>query len=276
MATVSTTNGTYLSSLFNPQVIGEMVTERLIDNIIFAPLARIDTTLEGRAGNTVTLPYFNYIGDAVTVDEGTDIPIKKLTEQTKQVTVTKIGNAVQLTDEAVLSGYGDPINESVNQLVTSIASTVDNRLLAALEGNTTNIYNPSADLTVDDIPAALALFGEEMDGEKALIVDPDFYAKLLKTDWLPASEISADVRIKGVVGMAYGVQVIVSNRVKAGDNFYIVKPGALAIYMKRDTMVETDRDILNQSTVITASKLFAPYLYTPSKAITLHKTKASA
>lgn len=58
MATVNTTNGTYLASLFNPQVIGEMVSEKLIDNIVFAPLARVDTTLEGRAGNTVTLPAF--------------------------------------------------------------------------------------------------------------------------------------------------------------------------------------------------------------------------
>ena len=58
MATVNTTNGTYLASLFNPQVIGEMVSEKLIDNIVFAPLARVDTTLEGRAGNTVTLPSF--------------------------------------------------------------------------------------------------------------------------------------------------------------------------------------------------------------------------
>lgn len=275
MATVNTTNGTYLVSLFNPQVIGDMVTEKLIDNIVFAPLARIDTTLEGRAGNTVTLPYFSYIGDAVTVDEGTDIPLKKLTESTKQVTVSKIGNAVQITDEAALSGYGDPINEAVNQLVTSIGSTVDNRLLGALAGNTTNVYDPTSDLTVDDIPAAMALFGEETEGEKALIVDPAFYAKLLKADWIPASQIAADVKIRGSVGMAYGAQVIVSNRVKTGDNFYIVKPGALALYMKRDTLVETDRDILNQSTVITASKLFAPYLYSPTEAITLHKTKAT-
>lgn len=275
MATVNTTNGTYLASLFNPQVIGEMVSERLIDNIVFAPLARIDTTLEGRAGNTVTLPYFNYIGDSVVVAEGTDIPLKKLTESTKQVTVAKIGNAVQITDEAVLSGYGDPINEAVNQLTVSIASTVDNQLLAALAASTTNVYTPTTtNLSVDDIPTAIALFGEETEGEKAMIVDPDFYAALLNVkSWIPASEIAANMLINGAVGMAYGAQVIVSNRVKTGDNFYIVKPGALALYMKRDTMVETDRDIMNQSTVIAASKLFAPYLYSPKKAITLKKKK---
>lgn len=58
MATVSTSTGTYLSDLFNPQVIGQMIDEKLFPNIVFAPLASVDYTLQGRAGDTVTLPYF--------------------------------------------------------------------------------------------------------------------------------------------------------------------------------------------------------------------------
>jgi hypothetical protein len=67
--------------------------------------------------------------------------------------------------------------------------------------------------------------------------------------------------------MAYGCQVIVSNRLTASGNLYIVKPGALALFMKRDTFVETDRDVLNQSTVIVGSKMCAPYLLDPTKMI---------
>lgn len=268
MATVPTSTGTYLSNLFNPQVVADIIETKLINNIVFAPLARIDTTLQGRAGNTVTLPYYSYIGDATQVSEGADIPIKQLTQSTKQVTIVKYGIAAQLTDEAVLSGYGDPLGEATGQIVTSIASAVDNQLLASLNGNTDNVYTASSALTPADIPLALAKFGEDFDGQKALIVDADFYAKLLGTDWIPASEIAADVKIRGAVGMAYGCQVIISNRVKGG-NFHIVKPGALAIFTKRDTMVEIDRDILNQSTVIAGSKLFAPYLLNSANAIVL-------
>ena len=36
------------------------------------------------------------------MDEGTDIPIAKLTQSTKEVKVEKIGKGVQFTDEAVL------------------------------------------------------------------------------------------------------------------------------------------------------------------------------
>lgn len=271
MATVDTTNGTYLTNLFNPQVVADLIDTKLIDKITFAPLAKIDRTLEGRAGNTVTLPYYSFIGTASLVPEGTDIPIKQLTQSTTPVTIVKYGIAAQLTDEAVLSGYGDPIGEATNQIATSIADAVDNQLLAALNGNTTNVFTPAAALTPADIPMALAKFGEDIEGPKAIIVDADFYAKLIADNWIPASEIAADVKIRGAVGMSYGCQVIVSNRVHTGDNFHIVKPGALALFMKRDTMVETDRDILNQSTVIAGSKLFAPYLLNASAAIVVKK-----
>lgn len=59
MAQVNTTTGTYLSSLFNPQVVADLIDTKLTDNMVFAPLARIDYTLQGRAGNTVTLPYYS-------------------------------------------------------------------------------------------------------------------------------------------------------------------------------------------------------------------------
>ena len=266
MATVNASTGTYLTNLFNPQVVADLIDTKLIDNIVFAPLATIDNTLQGRAGDTVTLPYYSFIGSAEDVEEGHDIPIAQLTQTTKSVKVEKIGKGVQLTDEAVLSGYGDPLNEGVTQIIASIADRLDRKLLNAAAHVTQYTYKPASDLVANDIPLALALLGEDNDGTKVLVCDANFYAKLLKTDWIPASEIAAEVKVRGVVGMAYGCQVLVSNRVKDG-NFYIMKPGALAIFMKRDTMVEMDRDIVNQSNVVVGSKLFAPYVLNEAKVI---------
>lgn len=265
MSTVSTTTGTYTDNLFIPQVIADLIDTKLIDNIVFAPLARVDTTLEGRAGNTVTLPYYSFIGGAEKVEEGHDIPIKQLTSTSKQVPIVKYGVGVQLTDEAMLSGYGDPQGEAANQIVKAIADSVDKTLLSSLDSNDVNVYVAN-ELAPNDIATALAGFGEETDDPKVLICDAEFYAKCLKTDWIPASQIAAEVKIRGALGMCYGCQVIVSNRVRGG-NFYIVKQGALALFMKRETMVETDRDVVNQSNVIVGSKLFAPYLLNASKAI---------
>ena len=274
MGQVNTTTGTYLSSLFNPQVVADLVDTKLTDNMVFAPLARLDYTLQGRAGNTVTLPFYSYIGMASAVSEGNDISIRKLTQSTSSVTIVKYGVAVQITDEAVLSGYGDPLGEAATQIATAIDDALDNALLTALAANSASEQNyatssSSVALAPADIPLALAKFGEDMEGEKALIVTPEFYSALIGTDWIPASEIAANVRIAGAVGMSYGCQVIVSNRLASAGNLYIVKPGALAVFMKRGSFIETDRDILNQSTVLAGSILAAPYLLNPAKMIKL-------
>lgn len=276
MAQVNTTTGTYLSSLFNPQVVADLIDVKLTDNMVFAPLARIDYTLQGRAGNTVTLPYYSYIGAASSVSEGYDIGIRKLTQSTSSVTIVKYGVAVQLTDEAVLSGYGDPIGEAASQIALSIDDAMDTALLAALAANSASEQNytgASTGLVPDDIPLALAKFGEDNDGPKNLLVTPDFYAKLIgtpaSTNWIPASEIAAEVKIRGMVGMAFGCNVIVTNRLKASNNAYIVKPNTLAVFIKRGAMIETDRDILNQSTVLAGSILAAPYLMNPKGMIKL-------
>lgn len=275
MATVDTTYGTYLSALFNPQVVADLIDEKLTDNMVFAPLALIDRTLEGRAGNTVTLPYYNYISAATSVSEGHDIPITKLTQNTSSVTIIKLGKAVQLTDEAVLCGYGDPLGEAAKQIAVSIDDAMDNLLLAALAANSASDqnYSTSASLSPEDIPLALAKFGEDNDESKVILVTPDFYAQLIgqpaSSNWIPASEIAANVKIRGSVGMAYGCQVVVTNRLKASGAAYIVKPNTLAVFMKRGVMIETDRDILNQSTVLAGSILCAPYLLKPAGMIKL-------
>ena len=56
-----------------------------------------------------------------------------LTATSQQATVKKVGKAVQLTDESVLSGLGNPIDEAISQLKKSIASKIDNDILEALK-----------------------------------------------------------------------------------------------------------------------------------------------
>ena len=81
--------------------------------------------------------------------------------------------------------------------------------------------------------------------------------------------------IRGTVGMIHGCQVVVSNKLTSANCSYIVKPGALAMYTKRDTLVETDRDIVNRSTVIVADRHFANYVLDTTKLIKMPGVSAS-
>lgn len=269
-------NATMLTNVVNPQVMADLIDAKLVDFMRFAPLATIDNTLEGRPGSSISLPVYNYIGDAAIVSEGADIAIQQLTSSVTPVTIYKVGNGIQITDEAVLSGFGDPLGEAAKQLALSIASETDNNLLNVLANIAAPMVHTAATpgtLDFDDIADALELYGEDIDegGVKVLLISPKQYTLLRKSSgWLPASDIAADIAIKGVVGMVQGCQVVISNKLteaSSTENAYIVKPGALRLFMKRGTLVESDRDIVNKSTVVTADKHFAPYLYDASKAI---------
>lgn len=260
-------NATKLANLFDPEVVAGLLDTKLVDAIKFAPLAVVDTTLVGRPGSTVTLPTYAYIGDAETVAEGADIPIKQLTQSTREVSIHKIGNGVQVTDEAALSGYGNPVEEAIDQIILSIASQVDNEMLTVMNGATLT-HAAGGALTADVIADAQVKFGEDIEGEKVLLIDPATYGELRKAnDWIPGTEVGANMIIRGSVGMIHGCQVAISNKLTGKNVAYIVKPGALATYMKRDTMVEADRDIVNKSTILTADKHFANYLRDESKII---------
>ena len=273
---------TVLLNMVNPEVMADMINKKLVDKMLFAPLATIDNTLVGTPGNTITLPSWNYIGDAAVLAEGTSLTASILSTGKASVTIQKVAKGVELTDEAILSGFGDPIGEATSQLALAVASAVDNEFLSILHGiSTTMIYNTvnsSTYPTDTDIIGALELFGEDIeDGPTVAVVGPQVYTAMRSNvnSWIPASNVAAEIKVKGIVGEYQGCQVIVSNKLKtaasgAGD-IYLVKPGALRLFLKRDTLVEADRDILNFTNVFTVSKHFAAYLYDASKAIRILK-----
>lgn len=267
---------TKIANMINPEVMADIVRDKLTDLIKFTPLAKVDTTLQGRAGDTVTLPKFAYIGDAADVAEGEAIPMSLLTTSTSKVKVKKAGRGVKLTDEAVLSGYGDPVGETTNQLALSIAAKVDNDCLTALSGIKSNMtVDVSAEKTIGShvVADGLVKFGEGLEGEKVLLIAPAQLAQIRKDpDYLKPSEMTQKAIMGGVIGEIWGCQISVSNKIKAaGSKYtnYIVKPGALAIYLKRGVEIETDRDIDFKLTKITGDEHYAVYLLDESKAVKL-------
>ena len=274
----ATSNATLLQDLFVPEVVADAIDKKLVDAIRFSPLAVIDTTLVGRPGDELTMPSYEYIGDAEAVAEGADIPIAKLTEDTEKVKVSKIGKAVEFSDEALLAGANNDIaEEAAKQVVLAVNSKLEADLISAMSTSATLTasLNLGADNVAHGIADALVKFGEDIDGEKVFLVSPSVYATLLKSDaWVPNTEAGANIIVKGAVGSIFGMQVVMSNRLAAKNEAYIVKPGALRIVMKRNTLVEFDRDILSEMNYIKASKLFAPYVYDKTKLIKVTVTNA--
>ena len=259
---------TLLSNLIDPEVFAPLVEKKLTNAIKFAPLAIIDNTLVGQPGDTLKFPSYGYIGDAQVVAENGAIPIATLTQTSVPAQVHKIGNGVEITDEAALSGLGNPVEEAANQLGLSVAAGYDNEFLTVLAGITGTMVSTATAFDGNAVADALVKFGEDIDGPKVLLVSPAEYNILRKAQgWLGVTDMAAERIIRGTVGEIQGCQVVVTNKLTSTDTAYIVKPGALRLVQKRDLQLEVGRDIIHKTTVITADKHAVAYLYDASKAI---------
>ena len=253
---------TKLTNLLNPQVVGEYIDAKLVDKIKLSPLAIVGTELQGRPGNTLTVPTWQYVGEAIDLAEGVaDVPVV-LESDSETVTVKKAAKSVEITDEAVLSGHGNPVGEIADQLLLSIADKVEKDCYTALGGAT---LKHTAAVTAEAIADAIGLFNEDLDEEMRVFINPKEYATIRKgAEFVAAQNVQG--AIGGSIGYIYNAAVVVSNRVPQGEAF-IVKAGALGIELKRNTNVESDRDILKKTTVYAVDKHYAAYLRDKTKVV---------
>lgn len=271
---------TKLQNLINPQVMADMISAGLPAKIRFAPLAKIDTTLTARPGNTITVPKYAYIGEAEDVAEGVAMGTTVLTASTTEATVKKAGKAVELTDEAVLSGYGDPVGEATNQLKMSIADKLDSDCYTALK-SASLVYDGSAGvINYNGIVDAVDLFEEEDDNAvKVIVVHPKQVTTLRKDpDFKDIKQYPLQTVMTGVIGEIAGCQVVRSRKVALEDGNYICpivnttteeekELPALTVYMKRNVELEDDRDILKKTTVISADEHYTAVLTNEAKVV---------
>lgn len=271
---------TKIENLVNPQVMADIITGKIEKKIVVTPFAKIDTTLQGQAGDTVTVPSFAYIGDADEVAEGVEVESATLTASSTTFKVKKAMKAVSLTDEAVLSGYGNPVGEATTQLAKAVASKVDADAMEALKGAQKS-YTSSDAISYKGIVNAVDKFEEEVQSEKVMFVNPAQVTTLrLDADFISADKYENHVMVNGEIGMVAGVRIVPSKRVeKVGSNYEcpIIKlnndpeteddAAALTIFLKRDTNVETERQTKSRTTDISVDKIYGVAITNQEKVV---------
>lgn len=283
---------TMLADIINPEVMADMVNAKIPNKIVVTPFAKIDNTLEGVPGNTITVPSYAYIGDAEDLAEGIKAETVKLTASTTQATVKKAVKAVEITDEAKLSGYGNPYDEAAAQLAKSIASKMDADVMAAVttEANIQLVYDgTAAAIKYTGIVDAIDLFNEELNSEKVIFVNPKQVTTLRKdADFLSADKYGTgvSVMVKGEIGMIANCHVVPTKRVVLADGLYacpIIKlqteqetedeAAAVTIYKKRGVQIESERDTLAKKDILSADQHYTAAVSNKGK-IVLAKFKA--
>ena len=278
-----------------PQVMGEMINAKIEALAKLTPYAKVDTTLVGVAGDTKTVPSWNYVGDAVDVVEGAEVETSKLTASSTTFTIKKAMKSIAITQEAVNSGMGNPIGQAETQLAKSIAGKVDSDLLDAVLA-TSNVVDLSATSTIGykAIVDGVTKFEDEEDGvEKVMFIAPSQEATLLKDpDFLSADKFTGGVAVNGAIGKIAGCWVKKSKKIKESSGNFInpiikLEPDsaeteytedelpALTIFLKADTSVDAEWFPKKQTTDVTACKYYGVAVTNASKVVLLKVAKTA-
>ena len=275
---------TKLENLIDAEVMADAISGKIEKAIRVTPFAKVDTTLEGKnAGDTITVPRFSYIGDAEDVAEGVACGTVQLTADTTTAKVKKAMKAVTLTDEAVLSGYGDPVGETNTQLAKAIAAKVDADAMDALQGAQLAHDGSASAISYSGIVDAIDKFEEEFNSSKVIFVHPLQVAALRKDkDFLAADKLAEAVIVSGAIGKIANCEVVPTKRVplNEGGTAYInpiVKLNedgeteddtpALTVYLKRNVNLETERHTLTRTTDISVDEIYTVALSNASKVV---------
>lgn len=283
---------THLQDLIVPEVMADMISAKVEEKLIISKIAKVDTTLKGTAGNEITVPQYKYIGDAVDVAEGVSMGTAKLETGSTSFTIKKAGKGVSITDEAMLSGYGDPVGEANRQLAIAIANKIDNDVVDLLvtpsesdgDGKVQLIYGDgTAQISYAGVVDAEDLFDEEVSSEKVLYVHPKQMTKLRKdAEFISADKYDGKVMTSGEVGKIGTCRVVRSKKVRLDEGgAYYLNPmvklnndseteqdaPAVTIYLKRDTMVEKDRQADKGVTDIYTNKHYGVALTNATKVV---------
>lgn len=256
MADLTKTTTLVNGDVFDPQVVSDMINAKVEKKAVMTGYIKVDSTLQGQPGSTVTVPKWGYIGVAEDYEEGVAIDTTKMAFTTAQYGIKKIGKGVRLTDEAQLSGYGNPMGTATNQIAMSISEKLDNDRVAVLY-ESKNVFDGSTSvIKYASIVDGVDVFAEEEESKKVILIHSKQKTQLRKdADFIAADKIGPELLVNGAIGRIAGCDVVVSNKVKLEEGVYfnpIIKLNndneteddmpAVTYFLKRGNLVEHQRE----------------------------------
>lgn len=256
------------SDNFVPEVVGDLIATDYNKYITVSNFIDVDTTLVGQPGDTLTLDQYNYIGDAEVLAESAIGSASKLTSGKITKTVVKVAKGVVLTDEVVNSVFGDPYGEAVKQIAQSIAFKDDADVITELATATQTATGTSL---AKSIVAGLKVYGERALRNDVITFcnTSDYYDMIADyQNWIPASEISADLVQKGAVGRYFGATVVPTDTVTAKSPYLYITHSAKKV-MKANFLAERERELTNFTWLLAGSEHRAQFLVVPKGVVKL-------
>ena len=237
----------------------------------------INNSLPGDAkgGDTVTVPYFNILGDAEDiVNEGDALTPEAISQVSETATVIHTGKAFATTVWARMAAAADPYPEAARQIRIILERRWDKAAIDVATASLDSAYISDASatgtITYDMVIDARYLWGDQQEQILLMVVHSKVFRDMMKLKDSTGRPLLT-LESMGPDGFTpakfAGIPVKVSDKCKvvAGSptkyETLILKRGALAIWWNGSPFVGTDRDILSHSDVIATHHYFAAHRY---------------
>ncbi|MGL5315884.1 MAG: N4-gp56 family major capsid protein [Peptostreptococcaceae bacterium] len=269
---------TQKAHLKNPEVLkalleADLEMSYLNAHLKFGVISTSDDTLVGQAGDRINVVAYNYLGSAEDVAEGEEISVERLqaTEKISPV-IKKSAKGLSISDEALLTAYGDPYGEALKQIQLSLRDKMDKDILAELNKailthdaslGGTDGTTPTP-IEYSSILKGVGKFQDEEDGRYVLFIHPNQKVDIMSDKMFElANNLKDEFLTEGAIGRIAGCDVIVSRRVPfATDKYtnFICKPEAVKVLTKKGVQIEVERKAKTKSNEIYADTHYVCWL----------------
>ena len=220
-----------------------------------------------RGGDTVTVPYFDTLGELEEVAEGDGLTPAQLTMSDETATVKHAGKMFELTYWANLAAnFADPYAEAARQLRVAANRYADQQLLN-VAASSPLVFDLSAEtdptISYDAVIDTATLWGDEQEEIVLMVVHSHIYADLLKLKGDGGRPL-VQAPTEGQLPRFAGIPVKVSDRVSVNADVYDVqihKRGGSALWFQGAPRFLSDQDISADSELGAIHVYLAPHRY---------------
>ena len=253
-----------------PEVYAQLVREKIAGKCKVAQFMVTLGDLHGKVGETLTMPKWGYIGDAVDWDINTPMDKTQMKQTSTTATIKAVqAPAVEVSDYDNEVELGNAIEEASNQQALGVARKYDTDAIAcALESPLKYQLATKNEITQTELIAMLGLYGDDRDSADfdAIVVHSSFAPSFYTMDMFVKRDLTmtADgngIAVNGCIGTFLNIPVVLSDRCYDATNqegfVLMMKKGAISIIPKEEPFAETARDASIRKTTVYLSQFYA-------------------
>ena len=263
----------FTSTVFDPEILTDYVTAIYFQSSTFVDSGLMDsmggTGIES-GGTAMTMPSWNILELAQTLEPGNDLVARKLTDKTEIHPVRRWYNLFNNLDIASIIAKGTDANQEVgNQISKNIRISFDTSSLRALQGSmgvvTANRISTTAAVDLRDVTAMEEIFGdiqeETLSAGGTLVMRSSIFKDYkdlgLVSDPTTGNQLQDGLVATGRFGSIMGYGIIKNDKLffdnagtldaTTGNPLtYLVGNKTMNSSVQKELNVEQDRDIKKQ------------------------------